>query len=254
VGLPSNCNGSALVASTGEPLVVVDNQTADGGYTQSYNGFNAGATTVYVPALYDGYYTWGASLNVRKIGAGATTVTVAYSDGSTSSTCNLSDATPSCLLYMPTAHDGAAKLFAATITSSSLPVVAIVNAANPNKQAQTYGGFVSGAGTAGLPTVMKKYYGWDTAFTCQNIGAVATTLNISYQGYAPQAYNTPSLAAGASIEIYQPGEAFLPNGYRGSVTVTAGAVGAEIACIVNETHGANQGLGLGDWSMSYNAQ
>jgi len=251
-GLPSGCNGSAVITSSSEPVIVVDNQTADGGFTQSFNGFNSGATTVYVPALYHDYYTWNSSLNIVKIGAGSTTVTVTYSDGGTS-TCNLTDTTPSCLLYMPTEHPGTGK-FAATVTSTSLPVVAIANAANPAGQAQTYGGFASGAGTVGLPTVMKQYYGWDTSFTCQNIGTATTTLSISYQGYATHTYNTSSLAPGDSVEIYQPAETFLPNGYRGSVTVTANASGAKIACIVNQTHPANQAAGLGDWSMSYNAQ
>jgi hypothetical protein len=83
---------------------------------------------------------------------------------------------------------------------------------------------------------------------------VATTLNISYQGHSTNAYDTTSLDPGVSVEVYQPGESFLPNGYRGSVTVAASATGAEVACIVNETHGANQAAGMGDWSMSYNAQ
>lgn len=258
-GMPTGCNGSAVVTSSSQPIVVVDNQTAAGlGYTQSYNGFATGATTIYVPALYNNYYTWSSSLNIRKIGSGSTTVTVTYSDGGIS-TCNLTDAQPSCLLYMPTVHPATGK-FAATITSSSLPVVAIANAANPNKQAQTYEGFTGGASQVGLPTVMKKYYGWDTSFTCQNVGTVSTSLNISYQNYTANAYNTdvkfgPAqgiLDPGESIEIYQPSEAFLPNGYRGSVTVKANAPGAQIACIVNQTHGANQGKG--DWSMSYSAR
>jgi len=253
-GMPTGCNGSAVVTSTdNQPIIAVDNQTAAGqGFTQSYNGFASGATTVYVPALYHDYYTWSSSLNIRKIGSGDTVVTVTYSDGSTPSTCNLTDATPSCMLYMPTVHPAKGR-FAATITSSSLPIVAIVNAANPNKQAQTYEGFMDGKPSVGLPTVMKKYYGWDTSFTCQNVGDVTTKLRIMYQGYAANAYETKSLAPGESIEIYQPAETFLPNGYRGSVTVTAIEAGAKIACIVNQTHGANQAAGKGDWSMSYNA-
>lgn len=250
-GMPTGCNGSAVVTSDSQPIVVVDNQTAAGlGNTQSYNAFATGAITIYIPALYHDYYTWSSSLNIRKLGSGETTVTVTYSDGGTS-TCNLTDATPSCLLYMPSVHPAKGK-FAAIITSSSLPIVAIANAANPNGQAQTYEGFMGGASSVGLPTVMKKYYGWDTSFTCQNVGTVPTSLYISYQNYAANAYNTGVLQPGQSIEIYQPAEAFLPNGYRGSVTVRANAEGAQIACIVNQTHGANQGKG--DWSMSYKAQ
>ena len=251
-GLPSGgCGGSAVVTSS-QPVVVVDNQSSGTGQTQSFNTFDQGAGTVYVPALYNKYYGWDSSLNIVKIGSGTSNVTVSYSDGGTSS-CSLSNAQPSCQLYMPTAHPVTGK-FAATIAATGQPVVAIANAANPKKQAQTYGGFASGAGTVGLPTVMKKYYGWDTAFTCQNVGTASTSLNVSYQGYAGDAYDTATLAAGAAVEVYQPGESFLPNGYRGSVTVTANASGGEVACIVNQTQGANASAGMGDWSMSYNAQ
>jgi hypothetical protein len=249
------CNGSAAIVSTAQPVIVVDNQTAAGlGNTQSYNGFTSGATTVNVPALYNNYYTWNSSVNIQKIGAGNTTVTVTYSDGVAPSTCNLTNAAPSCLLNMPTVHTGGSKKFAAIITSNSLPVIAIANAANPVNQAQTYGGFASGTASVGVPTTMKLYYGWNTSLTCQNVGGAATTLRISYQNYAANAYNTISLGPGANIEINQPNEAFLPNGYRGSVTVTANTSGASVACIVNLTHGANQAARKGDWSMSYNAQ
>jgi hypothetical protein len=251
-GLPAGgCGGSAIVTSN-QPVVVVDNQSTSSGLTQSFNTFDQGANTVYVPALYTKYYGWDASLSISKIGTGNSAVTVTYSDGGTS-TCSLSDASPGCSLFMPTEHP-AAGAYAATITATGQPVVAIANAANPNNQAQTYGGFSSGAGTVGLPTVMKQYYGWDTAFTCQNIGTVATSLNISYQNYAANAYDTGTLEPGDSIQKYNPAETFLPNGYVGAVTVTANASGGEIACIVNQTHGANQAAGMGDWSMSYNAQ
>ena len=259
-GLPVGCTGSAEVSATGgTPLIVVDNQSAAGGFTQSYNAFIAGATELFVPALYHQYYTWDSSLNIRKIGAGSTTVTVAYSDD-TSSECVLTDASPSCLLYMPDELVGTG-LFAADISSDALPVVAIVNAANPNNQAQTYGAFLGGTETVGvlnetvgLPTLMNQYFGWDTSFTCQNVGEVATTLSISYQDHEADAYDTAALAAGESIEVYQPAETFLAEGYRGAAVVTANAAGAEIACIVNLTHGANQAADMGDWSMSYNAE
>jgi hypothetical protein len=250
-GMPAGCTGSAVITSS-QPVVVVDNQSAAGGGTQSFNSFADGASEVFVPALYNKYYTWDSSLNIVKIGSGTSTVQVSYSDGGSSS-CTLTDGSPSCQLYMPTEHSAVGK-FAATITASGQPIVAIANAANPSNQAQTYGGFAGGSGTVGLPTTMKKYYGWDTAFTCQNVGSVSTSLNISYQGYVGNAYNTTTLTPGEPIEVYQPGESFLPNGFRGSVTVTANASGGEVACIVNQTQGANQAAGMGDWSMSYNAQ
>jgi hypothetical protein len=251
-GLPAGgCGGSAVVTSN-QPVVVVDNQSASSGATQSFNTFDQGANTVYVPGLYHDFYTWTSSLSIVKIGGGNSDVVVSYSDGG-SSTCALTDAKPNCLLVMNTAHPTTGE-FAATIVATGQPVVATANAANPSNQAQTYGGFASGSDTVGLPVVMKQYFGWDTAFTCQNIGTVSTSLNVSYQDYAGNAYNTATLTPGASIVVVQPNEPFLPNGYVGAATVKANTSGAEIACIVNQTHGANQAAGMGDWSMSYNAQ
>jgi len=247
-GMPSGFSGSAIVTAS-QPLAVTDNQTADGGFTQSYNGFSSGATTFYAPALYNGYYGWVASLNIQNVGGASTSVTVDYTDSVANEVYSL-DAGGSVLIYMPSqpAH---ASLFAATITSSSQPIVAIVNAAHPTlNQAQTSSAFSGGSSTVGLPTVMKDYYDWDTSFTVQNVGSASTEVTVCYSGgYA--CYNLPSLAAGASDEIYQPAEAFLPSGYRGSVTLTSSG-GVPIAAIVNEANPVQQAAGAGDWSMSYN--
>lgn len=248
----TKCNGSAVVTGTGN-IVVTDNQSVpSGGNTQSYSGVSAGSPTVFIPALYQSYYGWFSSLNIQKLGAGNTTVTVTYSDVG-SSTCNLTDAAPACLLIMTSVHPAASKPFAATITNSGgLELMVIANAAN-NKQAQTYNGVEAGSLSVGVPSVMKLYYNWNTSFTCQNVGAIATTLNIKYSGYDANAYNTPSLAPGATIEKFTPNESFLPNNYRGAATVTANAGGAEIACIVNFNNPHEMATTIGDWSMSYNA-
>jgi hypothetical protein len=247
----TSCNGSAKITSD-QPVVAVDNQTSPtGGNTQSFSGVMAGNSKLYAPALYKNYYGWNASLNIRKLGAGSTTVTVTYSD-SGSSTCNLTDTQPGCLLYMPSEH-GANGYFGATITeSASTGLVAVVNAAN-GSQAQTYNAVGSGTGTVGIPSVMKSYYGWNTSFTCQNIGSVATTLNVKYDGYAGNAYNTGSLAIGGALEVFTPSESFLPNSFQGGATISANAGTGEISCIVNFNNATQMGSTLGDWSMSYNA-
>lgn len=248
----TSCNGSAQVTSTTQPVVVVDNQSSPaGGNTQSYSGMSAGSSSLYAAALYKGYYGWNSSLSIRKIAAGNTTVTITYSDATTS-TCALTDAAPGCSLYMPTAHS-ASGLFGATITSApAMSLVAVVNAAN-GSQAQTYNAVGSGTGTVGIPSVMKAYYGWSTSFTCQNVGSTATTLHIAYDGFAGNAYDTASLAGGATVEVYTPGEAFLPASHQGGATVTANTAGASIACIVNFNNATQMGSTVGDWSMSYNA-
>jgi hypothetical protein len=247
----TKCNGSAKITST-QPVVVVDNQRAAGGNTQSFSGVASGVGKLYIPALYHQYYGWDASLNIRKLGSGATTVTITYSDSGTSK-CDLTDAVPNCLVYMPSAHAGTG-YFGATITSSpASDLIAVVNAAN-GSQAQTYNAITGGTATVGIPSVMKAYYGWNTSFTCQNVGTVATKLHVAYDGFASNAYDTSTtLNPGKTLEIFQPSESFLPNGTQTGATITAVASGGEIACIVNFNNPAQMATTVGDWSMSYNA-
>lgn len=247
----TSCNGSAKITSD-QPVVAVDNQTAPaGGNTQSFSGVMSGSQKLYAPALYKNYYGWNSSLNIRKLGTGNTTVTVTFSDSGTT-TCNLTDAKPGCLLYIPSVHS-ANGYFGATIQESgSTGLIAVVNAAN-GAQAQTYNAIGSGTGTVGIPSVMKSYYGWNTSFTCQNVGSVSTSLNIKYDGYAGSAYNTGTLAPGAAVEKVTANEGFLPAGFQGGATVKANAGGAQVSCIVNFNNAAQMGSTAGDWSMSYNA-
>jgi hypothetical protein len=252
------CNGTAVVSSSGEAILAVDNQTAAGGFTQSMSGFESGATVLYIPELYKGHYTWDSSMTILQIGSGTSTVTIDYNDvaGTSDDTCTLTDADPSCFLYMPSDH-GPSGSFAATLTSDNLPIIAIVNAANPAGQAQTYEAFGGGAQEVGLPTIMYQFYGWDTAFTCQNVGSSETNLTVSYSNGGATYDHTDdpdlTLAVGENVLIYQPGDAnaAISPGYRGSVTVTADGVDDEIVCTVAQTHGANQAAGMGDWSMAY---
>lgn len=248
----TTCNGAAVISSNVD-VVVVDNQTHPAtGKTQSYGGVMNGSPTVYIPALYQAYYGWVASINIQKLNAGNTTVTVEYSDGAPSSTCNLTDLKPACLLYMPSVHPASSTPFAATITNSAnFDLMVIANAAN-NRQAQTYNGVVVGTDSVGIPSVMKSYYGWNTSFTCQNLGIADVDLNIVYTGYEAYGYTFNNLPPGGTKEFYTPLESFLPAGARTSVTVTADS-GAEVACIVNFTNPNSIITKPGDWSMSYNA-
>lgn len=245
-----SCNGSAEITAD-QNIVVVDNQTnPNGGNTQSYSGVASGASKLYVPALYTNYFGWNSSINIRKLGLGDVTVEVNYSDGGMS-TCNLTNSKPSCLLYMPSVHTSTG-YYGATIEATGGDIVAVVNAAN-SSQAQTYNAVdaSSSTKTVGIPSIMKSYFGWNTSFTCQNVGTVNTSLNISYDGFTSHAYNTATLSPGETVEIFQPSESFLPSGHQGGATITANASGALTACVVNFN---NPGLmSTGDWSMSYNA-
>ena len=251
----TKCTGSAVINSSTENVIVVDNQSVPTlGNTQSYSGFSSGSSTLYVPALYNSYYGWAASLNIRKLAAGSTAVTVTYSDAG-SSTCNLTDSNPGCSLYMPSAHPGKGYFGATITTSPSMEIVAAVDSATTNSQAQTYSAINPSEATnkVGAPSVMKYYYNWVSSYTCQNVGSVSTSLNIEYDRYSSNSYNTEILAPGKTKEIYVPAEKFLPYGYQGGLTVTANESTAKISCIVNFNNPAMMNSTSGDWSMSVNA-
>jgi hypothetical protein len=244
-GLPDGYNGSAVVSAAG-PIAAMDNQIVGSlGLTQDYNGFMEGATTLYCPALYEAYYTWNSSINVQNVGATTTTVNITYSDGETNSW----ELGPSAahLFYQPD-EDHTAATFSGVITSAE-PVVAIVNAANPMNQAQTYNCFSSGSTAFFAPIVEKNYYGWDSAVQVQNVGAVDADVTITYNA-APGCSETKNVPAGGTAEFYQPGVACLPVGYGASASLSSLQ---PFVAIVNQTLGAYQTGTQGDWSMSYNA-
>jgi hypothetical protein len=246
------CNGSAVINSNYN-VVVVDNQTVPAnGNTQSYSGVLAGDPTLYIPALYNNYFGWNGSLNIQKAGAGDTTVTVTFSDGDPDLTCDLTDANPSCLLYMPIVHPSTG-LFSAVITNSAgIDLWVIANAANGD-QAQTYNALSGGTMSVGIPSTMKYYYGWITSFTCQNVGTTTTSLHIEYEDYAGDAFDTADLVPGAAYEDLTFNQTFLPDGYVGGATVTANTAESEIACVTNFNNPTQMGSTVGDWSMSTNA-
>jgi hypothetical protein len=261
--LPSDLNGSAKVVCTGA-CVGTDNQTAAGGFTQSYNAFLGGDKTLWAPALYNGYYTWNGSLKVQNIGGAATSIGVTYyieGGGVCNAPAENIAAGQALYHYLPAKWAGwgcassADKIIGAKITSSAQDVVGVVNAANPNRQAQTYGTFAAseGAGKVGLPVIMNNYYGWNTAFVCQNVSASGNaTVNYAYSGVGcPGGGCSYTLTPGQAKSIYQPADAGLA-GNTGLFAVSVTATGANIACIANETQAANQQAGTGDWSMSYN--
>ncbi len=261
-GGPTPCSGAAVVHSTASPVVAVDNQTLPAkGNTQSYNGVANGFNTLYVPALYVKYYGWDASLNILKQNAGNAAVTVTYSDGGTSS-CNLTDAKPGCLLYMPTAHPlttgQVRNNFGATITSTGSPVLAVVNASTANGQAQTYNAVGTATYTVIAPGVLRSYYGWFSSITCQNISSTPTDLTVSFQNGTPFTSKT-TLSQGNTEEFvteFPMGKQgyTLSEKYTGGVTITANNTSANIACVINHTNKVNQSRNVpGDWSMSTNA-
>jgi hypothetical protein len=245
----TSCNGSARINAS-QPVVVVNNQNIPtGGNTISYGGASAGATPLFITNLQTRFSGWSSALNIRKVGAGSTTVTIDYSDGEPDDTCDLSDTTPGCNLYLPTFHPTAGR-FSAIVTSSNpaIGLIAVVGSSNGTRSGAVVG-VADGAQAVTAPLVTKAFYGWTAAINCQNVSPTPTTLNVAYSGKTP--YNTTTvLNQGDSQQILTQNEAILGTTFSGGVTITANAAGAMITCTIGNT---NSSTVPGDWTNQYNA-
>jgi len=252
----TSCDGSAEITSD-QPVVVVNNQNKpSSGATNTFEGASAGADTVYIPSLSNDFSGWSSALTIRKLGAGDATVTVAYDDGDPDDVFTLTDTSPSMKLYMPSFHTQAGRFGAIVTSTNSVPLLAVVGTTKPSEGwSGATSGVLAGTGSdqVAIPNVSKNYYGWISAINCQNVGSVATTLNVEYGGYQLDAYNTASLGLGASTQIQVFLESFLPASWQGGATISANTAGAEVACTVGNSGPTKAATNPGDWTSQYNA-
>lgn len=227
--LNTNVSYSASVTAAGE-VVAIGNTYGSGTAAPqlySYNGFSTGAKTFYVPALYKSYYGWNAAMSIQNVSTTAAAVTVTYSGGFSKDYAIQPNSAVA--IYIPAETALPSGLMSATVTSDQ-DVAVSVNISNNSNRAATYNGVDNATTTVFAPNVMKRYYKYSSSVTCQNLGAVATTMTISYAGQVGATETSASIAPKASWEVYLPAKTALPDGYNGSATVTAAQ---PIACVIN---------------------
>lgn len=225
---------SAKITGTGNiaPIVNIYGKGAADNQLYSYNAFKSGALKMYAPIIMNKYYTYDTSLVIQNIGAAAAAVTVTYTNGTVTNHTIQPGAAES--LYTPAVLPAGNTLYGATVESDQ-DIVVLVNQSNGYGRAASYTGFAVGSSEMRAPIVMKNYYTFDSSVVCQNVGAAATTMTIEYAGIATTT-TSPSIAAGATHQFYQPGDPALgsvPPNWISSATITTGG---EIVCVVNQDH------------------
>jgi hypothetical protein len=251
------CDGSAEVTAD-QPVVAVNNQNKPtSGATNTFEGAAAGADTLFIPSLSNDFSGWNSALTIRKLGSGDATVTVMYDDGDPDDVFTLTDAAPSKKLFMPNDHTATGRFGAVVTSTGNMPLLAVVGTTKPSEgwSGATSGILAgSGSGVVAIPNVSKDYFGWRSAINCQNVGTVATSLNVEYAGYTADAYDTATLQPGGSTQILVFNETFFTGGtFQGGATITANTAGAEIACTVGNSNPNKAATNPGDWTSQYNA-
>lgn len=222
---------SGVVEATG-PVAAMVNVWNSAGQQFAYNGFTSGSSVAYAPVLMKKYYGFNTALTIQNVGDTPVDVTVTYSNGATKTETILARA--SWLLYTPNEKSIPNNwLGAAKIVATGGNIVALINESDPNNRAASYTGFTSGGKKSNAPIVLKRYYGYSTSVTCQNLGTENTTITATYSNGVQE---TKSAPPGGTALFYQPNTPGLSNGFNGSAVFTASQ---DIVCVVNENQVEN---------------
>ena len=128
---------------------------------------------------------------------------------------------------VPTGFDGS------VVIASDRRVAAITNVlgsdgTNPLAFGASYSGFTGGSPSVSLPLLMKGNYGFDTWFSVQNVGSVATDVSVTYSDGV--AVGPMTVQPGAAAKFEQSLETHAA-GWVGSATVNSSATDIAIAAL-----------------------
>jgi len=225
---------AGVVEATG-PVAAMVNIWNNAGEQFAYSGFTSGSSVVYAPVLMKFYYGFRTALTVQNMGDADVTVRVTYSNGVTNT--QTIPARASQLFYtpnepgLPNGWLGSAKI--ETISGTG-PIVGLVNEADDKRRAASYTCFASGSTESYAPIVLKRYYGYSSSITCQNIGTESTNIAVTFSNGVVETRN--NIAPNGTALFYQPNNASLPNGFNGSAMITAAQ---PIVCIINQNQVEN---------------
>ena len=229
--LNTNVPYSAKVTAGGDVVVIANTFGSGATAPQLYssNAFSSGATSYYVPSAVKNYYGWNASISIQNVSTVAASVTIVFSNAAATTKTYTIQPNSAQAVYVPGVSGLPNGLFSAKITSDQAVAVS-VNQSNSYNRAATYNGASAGTTTVFAPNTMKAYYKYSSSITCQNVGAAAATMTITYAGQPGASETSGSVAPNANKIFYLPNNTNLPNGYNGSAQITSAQ---PIVCVIS---------------------
>lgn len=233
------------------------------GEFSDYNGYVSGATTAYVPALYNLYYGFVSALTVMNADSEPADILVTYSNGETeTATLGVGE---SIEYYQPNnaalPSGNSNGVFSAKVESTNDTLLyALVNVEDKTKGLlASYNGPSESSETVLAPVVLKEYYKWFSAVTVQNVGTEATNVRITYADAGATSQEFTSVPANGTINIIQLTAAgcLLPDGSSVAATIESygdGALTAQpLVAVVQENSESMYTTTKGDYLLAYTA-
>ena len=202
----------------------------------SYSGFAGGATKVFTPVVLKEYYGFRSATNIQNAGTQTANVKRTFSNGLVETFSIPAGSSVARLDFNNTGLLAGNTQYSSTIESTNAqPLIVTVNQSSATThRATVYEGptVADGAKTIVAPSVVRRFYGYNSSISCQNVGTAATPLRISYSGTAiSNKVVKASLAVNEVYQIYQPADTQLANNYNGSATISADQ---NVVCVVNQ--------------------
>lgn len=228
-GLPSG--QYSVVASSTTPVNIVVNSSSSAPYTAgAYNGLQASdtGTTLYFPGLYNNYYGFYSEMVLQNTSAAVANVSIQFY-GKTGAPAGSpythiipvgASAVFTLSTLTPALATGNTATFSATVTSD-VAIGGIANTWSAYKYSEfaTYNGAATGTLEAYAPSLLNKYYGFQTALSIQNVDTTNANVSIQYSnGHTVNVVVAPNTKA----EYNQTQDPALPSGN------TAGIFSAKI--------------------------
>lgn len=249
--LPDNGKYSVVISSSQQVAAIANHQDVPGGNSRAMSviGLGSGGQNLYCPNITKEYFGWNTAFYIQNTGDSSTNVTIKFykfSDGTEVSAAQkviaLLDPGRS-YEYDPlneaTLPGGGQYSVVATADAGGTIVGTVLEFLTAGSVQMGYNCFNSGGSSVYLPNITKSYYGWDTPFIVQNIGASETTLTIKYYDFTTGdlVYTvTPAPTIGPRLSYagrpWQISDSSLPSNKQYSVVVESSA--SNIVAVVNE--------------------
>lgn len=234
-GLPDGFKGSAVVSADRRIAAIGSEQTfyPDGSIGNSqYSGFGADevGNRFYLPNVNKrfGGGSWSSRITLQNTSADPVTATITFRNGDgtvrDTDTVNLPGKGSTTLTQINDTElpDG---WLGTAIVDATANIAVIVDVMSADGRLTTYNGFISGATTMYLPTLLIRFGAnqWNTSFQVFNVGSATATVTMTYYTSgqpSPAKVVTATLPSYQSINRYQPGvDSDLGTTWIGSVVI-----------------------------------